>query len=148
MAVNITSMTTLRAVMLLCIILFVCSACTTTPNQYEVVSVNKSQLLSGSPSDTANKALDKACMSWNLKNQDVKEFFQHSKKLKTPRKYYHDFDDLPCIINGIIKFEGNEYNFKINAASKATLTRGDEIIYMGCSDNICSQWSLISPDLP
>ncbi len=139
----------LRAVMLFGIISFVFPACTVTPDQYEVISVNNSQLAAGLlselPADTANKALGNACMNWNLEKPTVKAFFQHSKILMTAREYHHDFDELPCTITGIIKLYGNTYNFEINAASKAILSRGEEIIYMGCSDKACQNWSLISP---
>lgn len=93
---------------------------------------------SGLPIDT--------CREWNLNAKQIKTLFESSERYargETPR---NDFYWLPCEIRGVLKSDGVEWNFTINAAAMAVWHRGKKEIHWGCKERECSSLFLLTYD--
>lgn len=89
-------------------------------------------------------ALREACAAWRLDARQVAAFFAASREY--PDGLGDGFYWLPCTIQGRLRAQGREWDFKINAAATATWTDGDTVRRWGCTAKACEPLVLLMPD--
>lgn len=90
-------------------------------------------------------ALEAQCKSWTIDAHRAETFLRLSKPITGEQKHAK-FYDLPCSAEGRARWENRVWNFEINAAATATLTSGNEIRLLGCSDPACEPLVLLMPE--
>ena len=79
------------------------------------------------------------CRGWSIAAKNLTDIIRDCRTTK-PEDWHHEFDVLPCVIQGTIRQEGQDFLFEVNAGSWIYVRCKSKTVILGCYDKRYEQY--------
>ena len=100
---------------------------------FQIVNAKRGITKQSSATDTL------MCLGWSIAVKNLTDVIRDCRTTKA-EDWHHEFDVLPCVIQGTIRQEGQDFPFEVNAGSWIYVHCKSKTIILGCYDKGYEQY--------